>query len=197
MTFYRALSLFVLLLALQGCATPPAPFKLPPPSGNPTAARLSITSVMTENIFGRGNIVAGKVYVNGDFYGNFTKESNTFSMDLTEKQNFITVCPENKASCVQARLVAEPNKHYKFEYRFKLDYYVIAATYNWELVQVGVEDYKSAVAKPVARNEPATNLKATPQSQARMQAAKIECLDLGFKEGTESFGACILKLSNN
>lgn len=37
---------------------------------------------------------------------------------------------------------------------------------------------------------------ATNQGSRTMEQARSKCLDLGFRVGTESFGQCILKVSN-
>ena len=198
-TSYFSLLIGILLV---GCATD-NPFTPPQIIGGPNASRISITSINEANYFDRTSVLPGKVYLNGVYQGDFTKSSRTFTAELQEGSNLIVVCPERDTKCINVQLKVEPRKHYKYKYVNEVDYKVVWANFIWRLVPLEVTDYEPASAttsrsqvRDTAPSSGKASTKTSPNALNEMEAARIKCLELGFKVDTESFGACILKISS-
>lgn len=194
---------------LSGCAATPTPIREMISTGSPDASRISITSINEANIFDRNSVLPGKIYINGAFYGEFSKNQRDFAVEVLPGTHLIVVCPESDNKCINVQLNVLPNKDYKYKYTLTNDYMVIAARFTWKLVPLGVEDYRPVTIKS---RQPAVD--ASPQSrdiskysqpnignsnvseeEKKMEEGKTRCSALGFQIGTQSFGECILRLS--
>lgn len=125
----------------------------------------------------------GAISLNGENLGEFSKNEQVFSHELSPGQNDISI--EN----LKLRLNTEPNTHYFYEYGFGLSHWGVASTMDYSLKLIEKKPYKdTAVVK--------TNEKQSPSRSNDFEGAKKICVDLGFKPGSESYGNCVLRVAN-
>lgn len=211
---YRFFSVLVTLF-LFGCATV-TPIRDFVSTGNPSASKISISSINATSIFNRNAVLPGKIYINSIFYGEFSDNQREFSAEVLAGTNLVVICPQHQQQCINAQINVLPNKHYKYRYTLAQEYRVLWLNYIWKLIPIGVEDYfpnsnittptrVNNKALPVDSNTQIRNLSNSPQIQpvdktatdveSKMEAGKARCSALGFQVGTQSFGECILRLS--
>jgi hypothetical protein len=203
------------VILLTGCATvTPIPELVS--IGNPSASKISITSIHETNIFNKNAVLPGKIYVNSKFYGEFSESQRNFSVEVLPGTQLVVICPVNQAQCINAQVNVLPNKNYKFKYTLETQYLVIMSNYIWKLIPTGVEDYfpvANATTRTGMDNKPTSinsNIKTqsdsmSPQAkpvgnvssddEKKMEISRVRCTELGFQVATQSFGECILRLS--
>ena len=181
----------------MGCATP-VPFREQSTLNDPNVSRLTITSINESNPFDRTSVLPGKVYVNGVYQGNFSSEQRTFTMEFIPSSQLVVVCTLDDLYCAKLQLSLQPNKHFKYKYFVESKFLGIAVNNIWKLDLLSTEDYKIKVNAPSTNNSTGTSVPPKAESEIRtsMENAKRKCSELGFKLNTQSFGECVLKLSN-
>jgi hypothetical protein len=205
----------VVTVFLVGCATV-TPIRDFASTGNPSASKISISSINDTNMFNRNAVLPGKIYINSVFYGEFSDNQREFSAEVLAGTNLVVICPQHQQQCINAQINVLPNKNYKYRYTLVQEYRVLWLNYIWKLIPIGVEDYfpnaninspagLSNKALPVDSNTQTRNISNSPQIQPvdktvtdvelKMEAGKARCSALGFQVGTQSFGECILRLS--
>lgn len=200
----KLLSILLSLVILSGCATP---FKKPTSSINvnpATASKVTVLSVSNSSLrrsIGK-DFSESKVSINGEFIGDFSQSEKFFSYEVNPGPLSMDFCLEGYIPrCLSHKIQVDPNKHYFFEYELVGTYLVIGAGANRQirLKQVAAYGNPQTPINPAVSQQPQQPIqKQTPPNQGAtgLESAKKKCIDLGFKIGTESFGQCILRLSN-
>jgi hypothetical protein len=153
-------------------------------------------------------VLPGKIYIDSVFYGGFSANQRDFSAEVLPGTRLIVICPAHEYKCINAQVNVLPNKNYRYRYTQIKEYRVIWLNYVWQLIPLDVQDYF-----PVSQTNNSSTLSTTPQLnnvtpaassnnsnpskniEDQMNSAKIRCESLGFKAGTQSFGECILRLT--
>jgi hypothetical protein len=183
--------LLSLALILSGCAytQQTQPFK----QSNEAKKIAAQTNVSKITIFASNkssmrkmlalDFAPGAISLNGENLGEFSKNEQIFSHELSPGSNDITV------GALKLKLNTEPNTHYFYEYGFGLSHWGVASTMDYSLKLIEKKPYKDVTAVKI-------NEKQSPSKSNDFEGAKKICIDLGFKPGTESFGNCVLRVAN-
>ena len=203
----KKLFLLFTVVLLTGCATV-TPIRESQSLGNPEASLISITSSYEASLWNKNAVLPGKIYIDSVFYGGFSANQRDFSAEVLPGTRLIVICPAHEYKCINAQVNVLPNKNYRYRYTQIKEYRVIWLNYVWQLIPLDVQDYF-----PVSQTNNSSTLSTTPQLnnvtpaassnnsnpskniEDQMNSAKIRCESLGFKAGTQSFGECILRLT--
>lgn len=191
-------------MILSGCSTP---FKKTTASSNVnpvTASRVTVQSISNSSM---GKLIGNDyspaaVSINGEFIGEFSRNETSFSYEVNPGPLSMDFCLEGfMPRCLVHKVTIDPNKHYFYEYDLKGTYVVIGSGINRQVKLTKVAAYgnpqppiNSAVSQQP--QQPIQKLPPSNQGAAGLESARKKCIDLGFKIGTDSFGQCILRLSN-
>ena len=137
------------------------------------------------------DFAVGKIKVNGEELGDFSKNEQTFTQFLSPGQNLIEIALPGtslKSAIASTSFNVEPNTHYFFDYGFEAN---IFGTMRNEIKFVRKESYKSSSTQTKQEVINKVNEKSN-----KIDNAKKVCSELGFKSNTENFGNCVLKLMN-
>jgi uncharacterized protein YceK len=203
----RKLFLLFTVVLLSGCATV-TPIREKQSLGNPQASLISITSSYEASLWNKNAVLPGKIYIDSVFYGEFSSSQREFSAEVLPGTRLIVVCPYSEIRCINAQVNVQPNKNYRYHYTQIKEYRVVMLNYVWKLIPLDVQDYfpisqtnnrSTSISNPPANNvTPAAasnNSNPSKNIEDQMNSAKIRCESLGFKAGTQSFGECILRLT--
>ena len=137
------------------------------------------------------DFAVGKIKVNGEELGDFSKNEQTFTQFLSPGQNLIEIALPGtslKSAIASTSFNVEPNTHYFFDYGFEAN---IFGTMRNEIKFVRKEPFRTSSNQSIQENNKSTDSKTN-----KIDNAKKICLDLGFKTNTENFGNCVLKIMN-
>lgn len=206
---FKRLLVISLVFILVGCANN-QPFKQ---SANaqaiarhPSVSKITITGVNNNEMRKKmGNDFAvGSLKLNNEFLGNFTRESQVFSHEITPGNNKIEVYMDGMMGNPSViNLVAEPNTHYFYRYDWDTTFLGFGVTYSLKLTPVATQPYKNSQPLEVLDNKNSNIPQKSKQAQqennssdvVKLESAKKRCIELGFKQGTESFGNCVLRIA--
>jgi len=202
----KKLFLLFTVVLLTGCATV-TPIRERQSLGNPEASLISITSSYEASLWNKNAVLPGKIFIDSVFYGEFSSNQREFSAEVLPGTRLIVVCPYSEIRCINAQVNVLPNKNYRYHYTQIKEYRVVMLNYVWKLIPLDVQDYfpishnnnqstlinnQQNIVKPAAASN---NSNPSKNIEDQMNSAKIRCESLGFKAGTQSFGECILRLT--
>jgi hypothetical protein len=188
---------------LSGCSTP---FKGATSTNiNPsTASRVTVQSTTTSSLkksIGNDYSMAS-VSINGEFVGEFSRSEKSFSYEMNPGPISMDFCLDGYTPrCLNYRVTVEPNKHYFLEYSFDSQFIGVGSSIQRKVNVNKIVPYGNVQTQIAVEKNPQllqSNQKSAIPNQVGvgLETAKKKCIELGFKSGTESFGQCILKLSN-
>lgn len=187
-----ALKIFLLLPVIFNFAAVNA-------QGSNNKVKLTVNSQFTGGWFKGDNEVASAVlYLNRQKKYEFSQNSPEFSEELNEGEHFLEVCESHlfgeRLRCLEMRISLQKNTHVFILH--KENRAITGTTRNLSHIRtVKLQDLPLPVEIP---NKEKINAQ-TPDKKpnvSSMEEARKKCIELGFKQNTESFGNCILKLSN-
>ncbi len=166
---------------------------------NSSKAKLTVNSKFTGGwLKGDNEIASGILYLNRQKKYEFSQDNREFNEDLNEGEHLLEVCESHlfgeRLRCLEMKISLQKNTHVFILHK---ENRAITGTTRTLSHTKTLKLQDSPL--PIENTNKEKN--SAPTSDKKMNAnlmedARKKCIELGFKQNTESFGNCILKLSN-